>query len=475
MARIQDYLMVRLSTISSSSPGSILIVEEVHPECVEVFYIPEKEKLSRSGLDFDKAPDYRVKLLLISGQDNFVTLYPVNTLAGHEDFLKPKYEKVMRITLAGFDFTTPDDVDGVLDLLESLPSSFVKDYDYGLGLLKDYRFIVNAVEELSDCAEIVIAKGVSTGIEEGDPAVFNISYRDFEDARKSVNRIASHAQQAARSVKGIQVFNLFASRIGEEEKPIALGRHPLTRLVARATQGDEYLEEAEQEAILNALSKNTKAIAETKPEKLAKLHNDIELVTLEVLIEQYTVMLNQRLNESRWQNFFNKNPFILSLVFGYPVVKVQDQASIGGRKLSGSGEKITDFLVKNSLTNNTALFEIKTPQTNILNKKSYREGVFTPSSDLSGAINQALDQKYQFQKHIAQSKETSRVYDLESYAVHSCLIIGRMPDDVDRQKSLELFRRNSKDVQIVTFDELLKKLRQLHQFLATGEVDTPSC
>jgi hypothetical protein len=60
---------------------------------------------------------------------------------------------------------------------------------------------------------------------------------------------------------------------------------------------------------------------------------------------------------------------------------VQDQASIGGRKLSGSGEKIADFLVKNSLTNNTALFEIKTPQSKILNDKPYRAGVYTPLID----------------------------------------------------------------------------------------------
>ncbi|WP_216644722.1 Shedu anti-phage system protein SduA domain-containing protein [Candidatus Thiodictyon syntrophicum] len=60
----------------------------------------------------------------------------------------------------------------------------------------------------------------------------------------------------------------------------------------------------------------------------------------------------------------------------------------------------------------------------------------------------------------------SRIHDIESYAVHSFLIIGKTPTEVDQQKSFELFRRNSKDVQIVTFDELLEKLRQLRSFLA---------
>jgi hypothetical protein len=88
---------------------------------------------------------------------------------------------------------------------------------------------------------------------------------------------------------------------------------------------------------------------------------------------------------------------------------------------------------------------------------------------LSGSINQALDQKYQFQKQIAHIKENSRLYNIESYAVHCCLIIGLAPDGEDQKKSFELFRRNSKDVEIVTFDELLEKLKQLSAFLKISD------
>ena len=176
-------------------------------------------------------------------------------------------------------------------------------------------------------------------------------------------------------------------------------------------------------------------------------------------------MVNKNFPEADWQRFLNENPFILSLAFGYPIIKVQDQASVGGRKISGSGEKITDFLVKNSMTNNTAIIEIKKPQTELLNKKPFRSGVYTPSSDLSGSINQVLDQKYRFEREIAQIKENSRIYDIETYSVHCCLIIGKMPSDEDQQKSFELYRRNSKDVEIVTFDELLNKLKGTFDFL----------
>lgn len=458
---------------TSSSQGK-LIVEEVRPNCVQVFFTPSKEKLVQSKLNPAKASSYRVKLLVVSGQENRMTIYPTNTQGGHPKFLEPKYQQVRCITLTGFNFSTPEDSDSVIDLLEALPSGFIKDYDFGLGLQYEYRFIVDAVEELSDCIELVIARDVFTGIDKRNPTNFVIAYKDFDSARKSVNRITGRARDAARSVERATIYNLLAARIGKEEKPVQVGKHPLSRLIARAAQGDQDLEEADKEKVINVLSMNTRAIAETKPERLAKLQNDIELVTLQILIERFGTMLGQKLSEDRWQAFFNENPFILSLAFGYPIIKVKDQASVGGRKLSGSGEKITDFLVKNSLTNNTALFEIKTPQAKLLSKTAYREGIFTPSADLSGSINQALDQKYQFQKQIAQIKETSHIYDIESYAVHSCLIIGTTPTGVDQQKSFELFRRNSKDVQISTFDELLEKVHQLRAFLASKSMNAAS-
>ena len=90
---------------------------------------------------------------------------------------------------------------------------------------------------------------------------------------------------------------------------------------------------------------------------------------------------------------FQENPFILNLLFGYPIIKIQDQASVGGRKLSGKGDKVTDFLSKNVKTNNTAIVEIKKPHAKLLNATEYREGVFSPSSELSGSLNQTLDQR----------------------------------------------------------------------------------
>ena len=157
----------------------------------------------------------------------------------------------------------------------------------------------------------------------------------------------------------------------------------------------------------------------------------------------------------------DENPFVLTLAFGYPIIKVHEQAYVGGHKIIGGGGKIADFLVKNRMTSNVAIIEIKKPQTKLLSRQQPVSGVYTPSAELSGAINQALDQKHRFEQGIAQIKADSRIYDIEAYAVRCCLVIGQMPCDEHEQRSFEMFRGNSKDVEIITFDELLEKLKHL--------------
>lgn len=473
--------MARAFQQNDPARDGFLEVEEPRSNFVEVYFIPPEPSLLAAGVGPNDAKSYKTKLLDIDGAQRLLTIYPISAFGNQSGFLEPKYDQVERITIedtdivfTGLDGAVPKTSDDVLEVLEDLPSAFTKDYAYGLGLAKPYRFIVDAVEELSDCTEIVITDQNTTGPAQNDDRIFYISKKDFEQARVELAKIDRHAQTAARAVKTTTAYNILAERMNVPKMDPKTGRHPYRRMFTAIAQGKEELSEADQNAVLGVITNHAADIAEDQPEKLAKLRGDIELVTLDALILRYEKMVGQKLAEGRWQNFFNENPFILNMAFGYPVIKVRDQASVGGRKLSGGGEKITDFLVKNSLTNNTAIFEIKTPQTPVLNKTPFRDGVFTPSADLSGSINQALDQKYQFQKQIAQIKDNTRLYDIESYAVHCCLVIGNTPESDDQKKSFELFRRNSKDVEIVTFDELLEKLKQLSTFLRVAEGEASS-
>ena len=434
-----------------------------------------------------------------------MTIWPFNPRESQSGFLGPKYERITRITLAhaplvritqevsetGTDArsfvapyfgsiepdttpTTSDDIpyipktpEDIVAILEGLPAGFTKDYDYGLGFAIQYRFIIKAVEALSQCTEIVLSRHIGTGIGNDQDAFF-ISFDDFDTARKLVNSTSKLAQAAARSVNRAQVHNLLAGLVGAPEVLVSSGLHPMRKLFTKAAQDQEALTDEERDALMEAMSRQADAIAESAPARLSKLRSDIELITLDKLVEEFKTKIQMRWPERHWQTFLNENPFVMEMVFGYPVGIVSRQAYVGGRKLDGSGEKITDYLVKNSLTDNVALIDIKTPHTRLMNKTPYRQEVFVPSRHVTGAISQVLDQKWRLERHFDSRKIESQMYDIQSFHIHCCLIVGLLPEDGEEKKSFEMFRGNSKDVQIITFDELLEKIENLRRFLAEG-------
>lgn len=467
--------MAQIYRTAPSLPRGELVIEELSSNCVEVFYIPPAHKLIKNGINPDDAELYKTSIMIINGQDNYIIMYPIDTwnITPHSQLSKggiePKYKKIGVITLEGFGFGIAETAENVEELCKAFPSGFVQDYDFGLGLLDDCRFIVKAVEEIEGITIIAINKKAKSEISIAG-GICTINFKEYDSMRKGINTITRRGQAAARKIKSIATHNLLSSflKIPEypQKTPLA-NNDTLYKMIDQTSGESDELSKPDQEVIIKLISKNTKAIAEEQPEKLVKLRNDIELVSLEKLIENFEEMLKKNLREDKWQKLFNDNPFILGLAFGYPIIKIQEQAHVGGRKLSGSGEKITDFLVKNGISNNTALFEIKTPAATLLDNTAYRGNLYSPHKDLSGSINQMLDQKYKFQKEIATIKENTKNYGLETYSVHGVLIIGKMPLDDDRRKSFGLFRGNSKDITIITFDELLEKLKLLHKFLSS--------
>jgi hypothetical protein len=460
------------SRVFGSNSGDRLFIQTVENALATVMYLPSSDKLELSKNYATNDEKAKRKLLEIGGLEGWLSIYPLNTFPTHEDFLQPKYQQILSITLEGFHFAIPESVEDVHALLEELPSGFVKDFAYGLGLQKDYRFIIDAIEQIPQIKHLVISKKNKTGISE---EFYTLSFKEYDAIRRGINRITDKQQAEGATDKWILAHNslltsLAPQQFPEERRPYK--KDTIFKLISSESDRPMPLSAADQNAAIRLVDQNKREIAEKAPQQLLQLREDIELVTLEILIKKYEEMLTKYLPEARWQQLFNDNPFILNLAFGYPVIKIQDQAHVGGRKLSGAGEMITDFLVKHRISNNAALFEIKTPNTPLLNKKAYRGNLYTPSSHLAGAINQMLDQKNKFLREVAMLKENSRISNLESYAVHGVLVVGTTPQDVDQQKSFELFRGNSKDIAIITFDELLEKLKLLRGFLGTSEAKT---
>ncbi len=474
MARLADDILPPNSegtlSFTTSPNGQVTVLYTLSEERLELWNL-----LHESDHRYQAPPPTKARLLEIDSARERLTIFPLKTSYRSFGILEPKYPKLKAITVADPSLVPLDDfepIDVALSfLLEDLPSCFVKDWDYGLGFVKQYSSIVSSVEQLTQCSVLLICASGPDAITMEGPTL-HMPTEHFDTIRRSIGRTISNSQTAAKAVKDGTTYNYIASQLDLPTKAISIGRHPLRQQVTRlCLDQDEPLSAEEQEKLVDALSKSSGAFAQLRPETLARLQFDIELVALDLLIARFKSMLEEKHHESIWQEFLEENAFVLTLAFGYPIVKVGEQVAVGGRRLTGGGETLADFLVKNSRTNSAALIEIKTPQTKLLSSTEYRSGVYAPSSELTGAIAQSLDQKQHFEEEFVQLRHNSEASDIESYSVQCCLIVGTLPTEKDKVRSFELFRRDSKSVAIITFNELLDKIRSLREFLISPPGD----
>ena len=360
--------------------------------------------------------------------------------------------------------TVPTSVGDVMNLLDGLPHYCVRDLRYGLGFQRRYRSVVQAIESLTEATEIQVDGNSLTAFVE-HTKTFVLSARDMMTLTKAIELVDRTTRKAANTVNEISTYNNLADVLGQPKRTLRYGRTELRKALTAIATGDKPLTHVEQAELVETLSRNAAEILKREPATMEGLESGIAIARAKGLRADLERMMGENLSEKHWQTFFRDNPFILSLVFGRPIVKIRDQASVGGRTISGSGDKIADFLVKNSLTNNAALVEIKTPKAKLLNESPYRKTVFAPAGELVGAINQVLDQKSKFEQDIANIRNRNRALQVEAHHVHACVLAGTLPSGQDRVRSLELFRHNLKDVVVVTFDELLRKVADLCAFL----------
>lgn len=447
-----------------------LEVRKIGDSKVNVLFVPPDRSLKEAGLPINTRHNYRTKILELKNCGKQLTIIPIETFGDRENFLKSKYKKVKMITiekLRGVFIATSYSAvstEKILETLEKLPSGFIRNYKFGLGFNKDYRFIVEAVEKISSCTEILITKRHETKISP-DGKTFHISYKDYDDIRRMLNRIRSHAQTAVIEVRYSSTYNFLAQHIGADTIEPNFGKHPHRRLFISAAEGKMRLKENERIELIESVSKHAPEIAEISPSKIVKLRSDLERVTLKKLIKEYKNMLKGDKDERHWQEFFNENPFIFNMAFNCPVVVVREQMYVGGMKSSRSGAKIADFIVRNSLTNNVALVEIKTPKSSLISNKTASRGVYLPSSKTIHAVAQVLNQKAILEANIFSLKAENRYQDIQSYAVRCCVVIGKIPKSQDKVNSFEMYRKNLINVEVITYSEILDNMKQLSRLL----------
>jgi len=181
--------------------------------------------------------------------------------------------------------------------------------------------------------------------------------------------------------------------------------------------------------------------------------------------------------EDVWQAFFELNPWIfghgLSYVFATALDDRRLEQVVRGASVAGPGKRV-DALVKTQARVNSLCFvEIKRHNTSLIAGSSgYRSGAFAPSTELGGGIAQVQATVQAAIERLGRRVEPTDIHGnptgetLFNFDPRAYLVIGNLTEfqtqhgaNEAKFRSFELFRRNIRRPEIITFDELLYRAR----------------
>jgi len=170
-------------------------------------------------------------------------------------------------------------------------------------------------------------------------------------------------------------------------------------------------------------------------------------------------------DEPKWQSFFSENTWIFGYGLDYRFLSIlQKEAAVSNVDTDGKNTVNSDFLMGS--TDFTVLVELKRPDTLLFETSKNRSHSWRLSQYLVHAVSQILAQKAAWE-----IKSSQKNYDENGDPItqitsdpKAILIIGRKdevegnPRDFEiKQKTFELYRRDSRNVEILTYDELYER------------------
>lgn len=214
----------------------------------------------------------------------------------------------------------------------------------------------------------------------------------------------------------------------------------------------------------DSLASLKKSLEELQDENLQHLTTSLNIEKLQRVA---TLMKDNLDNDSEefWQTtVFKENQWVLAQIFACPCTIFADKAYVGGKGINNSGGNLCDFIYQNSLSQNVALIEIKTPCTEIIGSQ-YR-GTYSFSHELSGSVNQVLNYRDNLTKeYYSLLRQSSEPFEVIS--PKCVVIIGKIASMNQGQvAAFENFRNSMNNVLILTFDELYQRITDLISILS---------
>lgn len=203
---------------------------------------------------------------------------------------------------------------------------------------------------------------------------------------------------------------------------------------------------------------------------IALSENDInQLLKRKEKLDEFQKSLEpEATNEGWWQDFFEQNKWIFGYGLNYQILRQeQPQPHYGGGRVDGKGGQRGDYLTSTEGDLNfTILVEIKTPATPLLQgKEEIRNGAWSLSKDLIDALSQLEANLDTWEKQGARQPDNEdRLEDQNIFTVEpkGIIVIGSLAEltkERSKRETFQRFRRSIHGVDIITFDEILKRAK----------------
>lgn len=176
--------------------------------------------------------------------------------------------------------------------------------------------------------------------------------------------------------------------------------------------------------------------------------------------------------EVQWQDFFEREQWVFGYGLDYRMMRQFDrEMTVGTGGSDNRNRPVIDFLM--TFTDYTVLVEIKTPDTPIFTaSRRGRAGTWEFSREFMSAVSQIIEQKAEWlsfaQVGDHYNKSGTGRLTARTRNAKSILVIGSR-DEFSRstgsrdanvmRDTFELFRRENRSIDIVTFDELHERAR----------------
>lgn len=210
-----------------------------------------------------------------------------------------------------------------------------------------------------------------------------------------------------------------------------------------------------------------------------ELHQDIYAVAAKrAALNEFEQRMGKGTSEKDWQDFFEVNQWIFGHGLNY--VSLERAASTlmartTGNEFDRSGKTADALMQTRAEVSQFVFVEIKKDSTELLRRGDpYRPGCWGVSAEVSNAVTQVQKTTFEFsRKRFRVALKDGEGYDTgeTAYSIEprSFLIVGNtgeLQGNDDKIACFELYRRNVRAPEILTFDELLYRARFIVQNLS---------